>query len=76
MNDWLQNSNKTWICGIGSFHDPFDPSLICDTLADPDHGLRGVVFGWDTICKDTPCDDEISRLFIEVDGEFYKLFDT
>jgi hypothetical protein len=70
VNDWLQKGDQTWTRGIGSFYDPFDPSLICDALADTTHGFRSVVFGWDTTGKGAPCDDVISKLFIEASSEF------
>ena len=69
VNNWLQQSDKTWTRGIESIVDPFDPSLIHDALVDP-NGFRSVVFGWDTIVGGIPCDDVISKLFIGVDGMF------
>jgi len=69
VNGWLQDSNKLWTRGIGSIFDPFDPSLIHDALADP-NGFRSVVFGWDIVGENAPCNDVISQLFIGVDGRF------
>ena len=65
VNGWLQNNDQKWIRKIGSFCDPFDPSLISTALADTTHGFRSVVFGWDTMGEDGPCDDVISKLFEE-----------
>ena len=69
VGGWQQNSSEIVIWGIGSFCDLFDPSLIHDALADPTHGFKNAVFGWDTM-KGTPGGDIISDLFIGVDGEF------
>ena len=69
VGGWQQNSDETFIWIIGSFCDPFDPSLIHDALADPTHGFKNVVFGWDTM-KGTPGGDIISDLFIGAGGEF------
>jgi len=69
VNNWAQESDKTWIHGIGSIYDPFDPSLIHDALAESG-GFRSVVFGWDTIDESAPCNNPISQLFTGVNGEF------
>lgn len=40
---------------------------------DTTHGFKGVVFGWDTIGEETPCDDVISKLFAKEHGELVPL---